>query len=79
MKEVLFSDIVSDAAFFAFLVSFVMFLLGYYVYDFRKSDLIAISLLQFSFVALVIICCSYISGFGMIVWFLFLIAALMIG
>ena len=79
MKEVLFSEIVSDAAFFAFLVSFAMFILGRYVYDFTKSDLIAISLFTFSFVTLIVICCSYISGFGMIVWFLFLIAALMIG
>ena len=79
MQEIIFSDVVSDAVLVSSLVTFVMLLLGRYVYEFNKKELIPISLFVFSFVALVVICCNYISGFGMIVWFLFLIAVLMLG
>ena len=79
MQEIIFTKVLFDAAFFSSLITFVMFLLGRYVYEFKKTELIVTSLFTFSSVSSIIICCSYISGFGMIVWLLFLIAALMLG
>lgn len=79
MQEVVFNEVLFDAIFASSLVTFVMLLLGYYVYKFEKAELIITSLFSFSFVFLVIICCNYVSGFGMIVWLLFFIAVLMLG
>ena len=79
MQEIIFTDVLFDAAFSASLVTFVMFLFGHYVYEFDKKDLFASSLFIFSFVSLVVVCCNYVSGIGMIIWFLFLISVLILG
>ena len=79
MQEVLFTDVLFDAAFISSLITLIMFLLGHYVYKLDKTELIITSLFVFSFMAFVVVCCNYLSGFGMIVWFLFLITVLMLG
>lgn len=79
MQEVLFADVMFDATLAASLVTFIMFLFGRYVYEFGKKDLFVSSLFVFTFTSLVIVCCNYVSGIGMIVWFLFLISVLVLG
>ena len=79
MREVLFTDVMFDATLAASLVTFIMFLFGRYVYEFDKKDLFASSLFVFTFTSLVVVCCNYVSGMGMIVWFLFLISVLVLG
>ena len=78
-QEVVFNEVLFDAALASSLVTFVMFLLGRYVYKFEKTELIVTSLFCFSLVSLIIISCNYVSGFGMIVWLFFFIAVLMLG
>ena len=79
MKEVLFTEVLFEAALLSSLVTFIMFLFGRYVYEFDKKVLIINSLFIFTFMSLVIVCCNYVSGMGMIIWFLFLISVLILG
>ena len=72
LKEVLFTEILIEASLISLLVVFIMGLIGHYIYEFKKSEILISSCLIFSFVTLILLGCHYISGFGMIVWFLFL-------
>ncbi len=78
MKEVLFTEILIEASLISLLVVFIMGLIGHYIYEFKKSEVLISSCLIFSFVTLIILGCHYISGFAIIVWFLFLILLLIV-